>query len=47
MFVWGQAVLREVLEDFLPVDAHIRSNGRVRGEHILFLRAFTSFYTAF
>ncbi|KAL7592965.1 hypothetical protein Lser_V15G34154 [Lactuca serriola] len=24
------AVLREVLEDFLPVDAHIRSNGRVR-----------------
>lgn len=24
------AVLREVLEDFLPIDAHIRSNGRVR-----------------
>lgn len=27
-----QAVLKEVLEKFLPEDAHTRSNGRVRGE---------------
>ena len=28
-----QAVLREVLEKFLPDDVHIRCNGRVRGMH--------------
>lgn len=28
-----QAVLRDVLEKFLPDDVHIRSSGRVRGEN--------------
>lgn len=27
-----QAVLRDVLQKFLPEDVHIRSNGRVRGK---------------
>lgn len=36
-FVYVQAVLKDILEKFLPDDAHIRANGRVRGEiHILF-----------
>lgn len=28
-----QAVLRDVLDKFLPDDVHIRSNGRVRGKN--------------
>lgn len=28
-----QAVLKDVLEQFLPDDVHTRSNGRVRGEN--------------
>lgn len=28
-----QAVLKHVLEKFLPDDVHTRSNGRVRGEN--------------
>lgn len=35
-----QAVLREILEKFLPDDAHIRCNGRVRGKcRLTFVRA--------
>lgn len=32
-----QAVLRDVLEKFLPDDVHTRSTGRVRGEPTSFL----------
>lgn len=32
-----QAVLRDVLEKFLPDDVHTRSNGRVRGKYFFFL----------
>lgn len=34
--MWFQAVLRDSMEKLLPDDIHIRSNGRIRGENIIF-----------